>query len=71
MIAVGTFSHVLLDFIMSTRIFLFYPLSTAFSGLGLVSDNQMGRMIVLSVDAVLLTLWIAYLYWKGYVKKFF
>ena len=71
MISVGTLSHVVLDFVLTQRIALFYPLSDVTNGIGLVPDTQFGRTIVMSIDAVLLTLWIVYLYWKGHIKKFF
>lgn len=71
MVAVGTLIHVILDFIVSTRVLLFYPFLRDFNGLGLVPDNLLGRTIIMSIDAVLLISWLVYAYWRGYIKKFF
>ena len=70
MITIGTFSHILLDFIFSERLLLFYPLSMAWNGLGLLQNDQFGRTVMLSLDAAILTLWLIYIYWRGYLKKF-
>lgn len=70
MLALGTFIHLVLDFTLSGFIRPFYPLSKLTLGLNIISKSEFGISILLSLDAIILVLWLWHEVKKHEIKDF-
>jgi len=70
MLALGIFSHLVLDALVSGMIKPFYPLSNFYFGLNLVPYTAFTQTIMLVIEGVLLLGWLSYLYYRHKVKDF-
>ena len=72
MIALGSFSHLILDAIFSGQIMPFYPFSYYSIGLNLFDylPNALRIIAAPSLDAGLLIIWLIYIEWKHKISDF-
>ncbi len=69
-ITFGYFMHLLLDFVFIGTIMPLYPFSTAAYGLNVIPATELGSTIVMGIDAIMLTAWLTYDFWKHNIKEF-
>lgn len=70
MIALGTFTHFILDILFSGYVRPFYPLSEFQFGLNLMPKTQTGNLIILGLDGFLLIVWLLWEYKRRNIKDF-
>ena len=69
-IAFGYSTHLLLDYLLTGSLPILYPLSTAKYGLNLIPSTEIGSTILVGIDAILLTTWLAYDFYRNNIKDF-
>jgi len=72
MLSLGTFTHLVLDAVLSGSVMWLYPFYFTKTGLNLVGmlEYPLDRLALPCLDAALLVLWIVYLEWKHKITDF-
>lgn len=66
----GYLTHLLLDYALAGTIMPFYPFSAARYGLNIIPPTEIGSTIIIGIDAIMLTVWLVYDFYKHNIKEF-